>query len=411
MQGEDSHKTRNSLLVIAAVVIIVVGIMTPQCCIDTFGPPIRNVLIWETIGTPDSMDPHVDYESFGAWIIYNVYETLYTYPWDSSSTDPLVPLLASDQPIISSDGLNYTIPLRSGITFHDGTLFNASCVKWNFERLLKIFYEDGPAWLVAEPIRGGSAVEEVAMNEGPLSTSFQSAFDDWVANSNAIVVLDETHIRFILERPYSPFLKVLAHPVTSIISPSFAIAHASGPAWSTWETYGVDYGESDNYMTEHTCGTGPYALTNWVPDQYVELTLFNDYWRTSTITGAGSIGTVFIRTNEDATGRSLNLRTGISDGAYWSITDAMEIWDSSLDESINPDVTVSTGGISFSYSFLGLNTENAIAMVNDSIIIAASPFRNVHFRRAASYSFDYNSYIDTYVNGLGVQGEGPHPRL
>ena len=79
---------------------------------------------------------------FGDWISYNVYETLYTYPWDSYDNDPDIPLLATSAPLISSDGLNYTITLREGITFQDGTPFNASCVRWNIERAMKIFYQD-----------------------------------------------------------------------------------------------------------------------------------------------------------------------------------------------------------------------------------------------------------------------------
>lgn len=408
MCGERSHGSRNGLLVIAAV-LISLTILFSTSFINDIHEDMRTYVIWETIGAPDSMDPHVDYESFGAWILYNVYETLYTYSWDSSATDPLIPLLALNQPVISANGLNYTITLRSGITFHDGTPFNASCVKWNFERLLKIFYEDGPAWLIAEPILGGESVEKVALSEGTSSTSFKSAFDDWVLNSNAVIVLDETHIRFVLERPYSPFLKVLAHPATSIMSPSFQLAHASNPAFSSWGEYGVGYGDYENYMTNHTCGTGPYTLTNWIPDEYIELTQFSDYWRTSTSNGAGSIERVLIRTRDQDT-RSLELRAGTADGVYWPTTSALDIWDPDKDESTNPDIKVSSGGISFAYSFLGLNMENIIATVNSSVIITISPFRNVHFRRAAVYSYDCDSYIDSYVTGLGVPGKGPIPR-
>ena len=57
--------------------------------------PWSNEIVWETVGSPDSLDPHVNYESFGDWIFHYVYETLYTYPWDSAETELLVPLLAS----------------------------------------------------------------------------------------------------------------------------------------------------------------------------------------------------------------------------------------------------------------------------------------------------------------------------
>ena len=44
------------------------------------------------------MDPAVDNEHFGNWVLSNIYETLYTYPFNSSSTGPLVPLLATGEP-------------------------------------------------------------------------------------------------------------------------------------------------------------------------------------------------------------------------------------------------------------------------------------------------------------------------
>ena len=65
------------------------------------------------------MDPHVNYETFGGWIAYNMYETLYTYPFGTDSTIPSTPLLAASMPVVSADGLNYTIGLREGITFQD----------------------------------------------------------------------------------------------------------------------------------------------------------------------------------------------------------------------------------------------------------------------------------------------------
>jgi peptide/nickel transport system substrate-binding protein len=114
---------RNQLLAIVVIVVVIAGAGVAFIFISQPTRPPENTLIWETIGNPDYMDPHVDYESFGSWITNNVYETLYTYPWNSAVTDPSVPLLAASAPIMSADGKNYTISLRTGITFQDGTPF------------------------------------------------------------------------------------------------------------------------------------------------------------------------------------------------------------------------------------------------------------------------------------------------
>lgn len=365
----------------------------------------ENVFIWETIGNPDTLDPHVDYESFGNWISYNVYETLYTYPWDSSLST-LIPLLASGPPTISMDGLNYTIELREGITFHDGTPFNASCVKWNIERAMKIFYNDGPVWIIAERLKGGIAVQDVAYDTGSSSPEFIDVFDNWIATSGAIEVVNTYTIKFILREPYSPFIAALTYSVGSMISPSFAIAHASDAIYASWEDYGVDYGEYENYMTDHTCGTGPYTLTQWIPNDYIRLDLNSDYWRTSTSTNAGSIDTVYIKINENLASRTLNLQTGISDGCYWPTEIAQDIYNPYTEQSLNPDIYVSTGGATYSVSFLGFNL-GSMTTPDDTIIM--SPFANKAFRKAASYAFDYNTFIDTALNGIGRQGKGPIP--
>ena len=58
-----------------------------------------------------------------------VYDRLVHY--DSSGA--LIPGLATDW-TFSEDGLTLTLNLREGVTFHDGTPFNAEAVKANIER-------------------------------------------------------------------------------------------------------------------------------------------------------------------------------------------------------------------------------------------------------------------------------------
>ena len=405
---------RNQLIAIAVIVIVIAGAGAAFVFMQQPTKPPENVLIHETIGNPDHMDPHVNYETFGGWIAYNVYETLYTYPFGTDSTVPSTPLLASSMPVVSADGLNYTIDLREGITFQDGTPFNASCVKWNIERAMKIFYPDGPIWMLAEPLKGGIAVELAAFNDGPSSPEFKTAFDDWVANSNSIIVIDEYTVRFVLEDPYPPFIPALTYAVGSMMSPSYCIAHATDDAWATWETYGVDYGEIDGWMDSHACGTGPYELVEWVPDQFIHLVLYEDYWRMDTTDSevaapdyAGSLEEIYVKTNEDVNGRILNIRTGTTDTTYWPTTNADEIWDPVAEESLDPNIYISTGGLSFSVTFFGFNM--GTFNTTEGVIVDA-PFSFKNFRTAASYAFDYDAFMNAAVNGIGIQAKGPVPQ-
>ncbi len=365
--------------------------------------PSKNEIIWETIGNPDSLDPHVNYESFGDWVFYNVYETLYTYPWDSSSTNPLIPLLAESSPVISADGLNYTITLRTGIRFHDSTPFNASCVKWNIERAMKIFDVNGPVWMIAEPLKGGSELANIAYNEGSDSLAFHFAFDDWIESSGAIIVLETYQIRFVLEEPYSPFIAALSTSVGSMMSPSYVLANA--PIFQTWESYGVDYGEYTNEMSWGMCGTGPYMFAEWTLGERIVLEINPNYWREPSSTSAGSIGMVTIKTNEDANSRIANLEAGEIDGCYLSKDYISRVYDPYLWESVNPEIFVSYDGASYTLTFAGFNL--GTIRIND--VDLASPFSNVHFRRAIINTPIPDIMIEESLSGLGAPAHGPIP--
>ena len=72
-------------------------------------------------------NPH-DYSS--SFVLLDLlYEPLVRY----DSNGDIQPALAESWEI-SDDGLTWTFNLRQGVTFHDGTPFNAEAVRWNMER-------------------------------------------------------------------------------------------------------------------------------------------------------------------------------------------------------------------------------------------------------------------------------------
>src|SRR6059058_2679702 len=64
--------------------------------------------------------------------------------WDLSSTDKasvVIPGLATEWKVDDADKIKWTFKLRPGVTFHDGSPFNADAVVWNVEKVLK---QDAP---------------------------------------------------------------------------------------------------------------------------------------------------------------------------------------------------------------------------------------------------------------------------
>jgi peptide/nickel transport system substrate-binding protein len=85
-------------------------------------------------GFPDTLDPTLS-RTLTAVVVYNTYcEQLY----DFDARSRIVPQLAAALPVVSKDKLTYTIPLRHGIRFNDGTPFNAQAVVTSLQRMISL---------------------------------------------------------------------------------------------------------------------------------------------------------------------------------------------------------------------------------------------------------------------------------
>lgn len=179
-----------------------------------------------TIGTtlkPRTLDPADSYELSGLMLIYNLGETLYTY---ALGTTVLQPQLAAAMPQVSEDGLTYTIPLRRGVTFHDGTPFNAEAMVFSLKR----FMENGgkPSFLLTDTIASVKATGDY-------------------------------EIQIVLKQPFSALPALLAFPGTSAVSPK---AYKIG---------------KDKFQSQQFVGTGPYRLVKFETDS-LRLEAYDNYW-------------------------------------------------------------------------------------------------------------------------------------
>jgi peptide/nickel transport system substrate-binding protein len=130
---------------------------------------------------------------------------------------------------ISRDGLTYTFTLRRGVTFHDGTPFNAAAVKFTFERLLDPRVRVPLRFLVT-PIKSVEAV-------------------------------DDHTVRFTLSKPTPTFLADLTTTQHAILSPT-AVARA-GDRWSVAPIGG---------------GTGAYMFKEWRRGDSILIERNPAYW-------------------------------------------------------------------------------------------------------------------------------------
>jgi ABC-type transport system substrate-binding protein len=93
------------------------------------------VVVALAIGAPSTLDSTF---SISGYNTEEVFSTICEGLYDVDGNGQIVPLLASALPRISKDKLTYTIPLRKGILFNDGTPFNAQAVVATLQRDLTV---------------------------------------------------------------------------------------------------------------------------------------------------------------------------------------------------------------------------------------------------------------------------------
>jgi peptide/nickel transport system substrate-binding protein len=88
---------------------------------------------------PESLDPGLSFSLEGATALQNVYLPLLTYAHaNGAAGTKLIPALAKDLPRIDQGGRRYTLFLRPGLEYSDGTPVKASDFRFVVERLFRI---------------------------------------------------------------------------------------------------------------------------------------------------------------------------------------------------------------------------------------------------------------------------------
>jgi peptide/nickel transport system substrate-binding protein len=97
---------------------------------------------------PDYLDPALSYTQEGLTAMYDTYIPLLTYARaDGQAGGKVVPGLAESMPKISNGGKTYTLTLRKGLKYSDGTPVRASDFKHAIERVLALNSQASASYL------------------------------------------------------------------------------------------------------------------------------------------------------------------------------------------------------------------------------------------------------------------------
>jgi peptide/nickel transport system substrate-binding protein len=227
-------------------------------------------LVMALSAEPDRLDPTTSSSLYTRYVMNTICEKLY----DIDAEGDLVPQLATAMPTISPDGRTFTIPVRTGISFADGTPFDAAAVVRTLQRHLTL--------------ETSSRRSEL----GPISS---------------IEAPDPATVVVRYEQPFAPLTASLADRAGMIMSPA------------ALDRFGEDFGESP------VC-VGPFKFAERVPQTSITVVRDPNYYDADQV----HLDSITYRIITDANIRAANLRSGdvqVADRISPQDVDALQLED------------------------------------------------------------------------------------
>lgn len=272
------------------------------------------VLVVALSGGPDTLDP----QKTAATLSFQVMKSLYDTLAEPDARGRLVPGLAASW-TASADGTVWTFHLRPGVRFHHGKVLDAEDVVATFAR-------------IRDPRTGSPKRGDFAAIE-------------------RVEAVDPLTVRFVLDRPFAPFLAALAQGWGAIL-PRDVLAK----------------GED---LAAHPVGTGPFRMDVWVRDSMLRVRRFDGYF----LRGLPRLDAVEFRFVPDSAVKAAGLVAGDFD-----VVDAVSPLDLPR-LARDPRVVVRQEPSA---------TVNVVAVNN-----ARPPFTDVRVRRALWHAIDRRAVLTT----------------
>lgn len=190
---------------------------------------------------PDALDPTTASTYVGRIVFANMCQKLY----DTGPGLHVVPQLASAMPQVTNGGTTYTISLRHGVRFNDGTAFNAAAVKTTLDHYM---------------------------------TDPQSARASELAAVKSVQVAGPYTVRLQLKYPYAPLTAILADRSGMVLSPK-------------------QLGKLGNNFAQDPVCVGPFAFKSRPSTDQIDLVKSTYYYGKSHVHLAGVNFTVVTQPN------------------------------------------------------------------------------------------------------------------
>ncbi len=309
-----------------------------------------------------TLDPQVTFFDSTIRVMLNVCEPLV---WMPSATE-IVPGLAESWEA-SEDGMSYTFKLKQGVTFHDGTPFNADAVKFTYDRVVAIDkYNEEQLAAGATPEAIPPADPETIITPGQAHDQIGPYVDS--------EIIDDYTIKMNLRTPFAPFLTGL-NGYLGIVSPTAV------------ESMGLAE------FARKPVGTGPYKVEEWIEADHITLTKNEDYnWGSSFFAnqGAGAFDSIEFRIVGDRATRTLALLS--DEMQYIDDVDPLQLEDLRS----NSDVVVIEQGQPGSGWILLFNMDRE-----------GKPQMTTEVRQALAYAVDKDAFNEAVFGGSNIPAASP----
>ena len=204
---------------------------------------------------PSTLDPHDTNDT----IAYSYQKTMLEGLFGFDKDMKVIPVLAESY-TANDSATEFTIKLRKGVKFQDGTDFNAAAAKVNIDRLSD----------QTQKLKRNSLFNMVSKTD----------------------IVDGYTIKITLKSSFGAMINTLAHPAGMMISPKAL----------------KEYGKE---VSKHPVGTGPYTFKEWIPGTKLTVVKNDKYWGT-----APQYNSITFKAVKEDGSRVAMLQTGEADFIY-----------------------------------------------------------------------------------------------